>query len=285
MRSFVSDYTLVSARTVANAVEVLGAGEGWRPIAGGTDLMVLFNAGRLPYWKLVSVLEIPELRGIQIRDAEILLGAGVTYSQIRRSDILQSDFPLLCAAASWTGGVANQNRGTIGGNIVNASPAADSLPALLVYDAELQLASVHGERSLPYRDFHTGYKQMQMQPDELLCEIRLPRKHRTWQQYTRKVGPRKAQAISKVCFAAAARLDGIVIEDIRIAVGSVAPVPLRCLQTEAELRGRAVTPETMAGARTAISGEIQPINDIRSTEEYRRAVSANLLGEFLQSLQ
>ncbi len=285
MRSFVPDYTLVSARTVANAIEMLGSGEGWRPIAGGTDLMVLFNAGRLPYRKLISILDIPELCGIRITDTEIVLGAGVSYSQIRQSEMMQNEFPLLCAAASWTGGVANQNRGTIGGNIVNASPAADSLPALLVYDAELQFASVHGKRWLPYRDFHTGYKQMQMQPDELLCEIRLPRKHRTWRQYARKVGPRKAQAISKICFAAAARLADDVMVDVRIAVGSVAPVPLRCVQTEAALCGRAVTPETMAEARVAISSEVQPIDDIRSTKEYRRVVSANLLGEFLESLQ
>jgi CO/xanthine dehydrogenase FAD-binding subunit len=284
MRSFVPDYDLVPAGTVESALEMLGSGEGWRPIAGGTDLMVLFNAGRLPNRRLVSVRDITELRRIEVTDTGIILGGCVTYSEIRQSEIMQREFPLLCTAASWTGGVANQNRGTIGGNIVNASPAADSLPALMVYDADLQLASVQGDRWVSYHEFHTGYKQMQIRPDELLCRIRLPRIGGR-RQYIRKVGPRKAQAISKVCFAATACLAGNLIRDVRIAIGSVAPIPLRCVQTEAALRGRAITTEIMAQARAIISGEIQPITDIRSTEEYRRTVTSNLLWEFLQTLQ
>ena len=139
MRSFVSDYDLIRVTDLANALEVLGTQEGWRPIAGGTDLMVLFNAGRLPYRRLMSIRDIPELRKIEVADTSVVIGAAVTYSQIRQSAILQTEFALLCTAASWTGGIANQNRGTLGGNIANASPAADSAPALLVYDAEVRL--------------------------------------------------------------------------------------------------------------------------------------------------
>jgi CO/xanthine dehydrogenase FAD-binding subunit len=191
---------------------------------------------------------------------------------------------LLRTAASWTGSIANQNRGTLGGNIVNASPAADSAPALLVYDAELVLLSRRGERRIPYRDFHTGYKQMQILRDELLYQIRLPRDCARDAQYSRKVGTRRAQAISKVSLAAAARLHYRTIEDIRIAAGSVAPVPLRCHQTENFLVGKAIAPDLIAQAREVIRAEITPMSDIRSTDEYRSAVTANLLAEYLESL-
>src|SRR3954447_8342393 len=173
MRAFVPDYDAVCASDVPTALDLLAFGEGWRPIAGGTDLMVLFNAGKLPYSRLFSIRAIAALRTIEIVSGEIVLGAAVTYTQIRQDSTLRAEFPLLPAAASWTGGIANQNRGTLGGNIVTASPAADSAPALLAYDADLSLLSLRGERTLPYREFHTGYKQMRLGPDELLYKIHL----------------------------------------------------------------------------------------------------------------
>ncbi len=285
MRSYVSDYNLVTASNVAGVLDYLAAGESWRLIAGGTDLMVLFNAGKLPFKKLVSIRDIPELRKIEVSDTEVLIGAAVTYSQIRRSPILQSEFPLLCTAASWTGGIANQNRGTLGGNIANASPAADSAPALLVYDAEIGLTSKRGTRWLAYGQFHTGYKRMQIEPDELITQIRLPRVRKPVRQYSRKVGTRKAQAISKVCMAATADFDGGVLHDLRIAVGSVAPIPLRCVKTEEALRGKRLTGELLAEAQECICREIHPITDIRSSDEYRSRVTRNLLGEFLGNLR
>ncbi|MBV9084049.1 MAG: xanthine dehydrogenase family protein subunit M [Acidobacteriaceae bacterium] len=285
MRCYVPDYELRRARSLVDALEMLGSGDGWRPIAGGTDLMVLFNAGKLPFEKFVSVRDVSELRTIIVTDSEVRLGGAVTYTQIRQHATLQREFPLLCLAASWTGGIANQNRGTVGGNIVNASPAADSSPALLVYDAEITLISTGGARSVPYRQFHTGYRQTQLRPDELVSEIRLPRRRAHWRHYGRKVGPRKAQAISKVCLAAGAELEDGHIADIRIAVGSVAPVPLRCIKTEAMLRGGELRTGLLAQAQELIRTEIQPITDIRSTEEYRTLVVANLLTEFLQGVQ
>lgn len=284
MRAFVPGYDVVCAPDVAAALDLLASGEDWRPIAGGTDLMVLFNAGKLPYPRLFSIRAIAGLRTIEILSGEIVLGAAVTYTQIRQHAGLGAEFPLLRTAASWTGSIANQNRGTLGGNIVNASPAADSAPALLVYDAELVLLSRRGERRIPYRDFHTGYKQMQILPDELLYQIRLPRHCARNAQYSRKVGTRRAQAISKVSLAAAARLHYRTIEDIRIAAGSVAPVPLRCHQTENFLVGKAIAPDLIAQAREVIRAEITPMSDIRSTDEYRSAVTANLLAEYLESL-
>jgi xanthine dehydrogenase iron-sulfur cluster and FAD-binding subunit A len=177
--------------------------------------------------------------------------------------------------------VAIQNRGTIGGNIANASPAADSLPALLVYEAELELVSANGARWVSYQSFHTGYKQMALRSDELIKVIRLPRTTNQWLQHTRKVGTRKAQAIAKVCIAALARIEDNTIHDIRLAFGSVAPVPVRCVQTEAVLRGRVIDDVTVQAARAALTNEIAPIDDLRSTAEYRLRVAANLLEEFL----
>ncbi len=284
MRAFVPGYDVVCPPDLATALDLLATGEDWRPIAGGTDLMVLFNAGKLPYSRLFSIRAIAGLRAIETISGEIVLGAAVTYTQIRQHTSLGAEFPLLATAASWTGSIANQNRGTLGGNIVNASPAADSAPALLVYDAELVLLSHRGERRMAYRDFHTGYKQMQISPDELLYQIRLPRHSARDAQYSRKVGTRRAQAISKLSLAATARLHHGTIEDIRIAAGSVAPVPLRCYQTEHLLTGKPITPDLIAQAREVIRAEITPMSDIRSTEAYRSTVTANLLAEYLESL-
>ena len=192
---------------------------------------------------------------------------------------------MLCQAASETGGLAIQNRGTLGGNIVNASPAADSPPALLAYDAEIELTSTKSSRWIPYHGFHTGYKEMQMEPNELLTRIRLPRQTANCLHYYRKVGTRKAQAISKVCLAALGRQEGTRISDIRIAFGSVAPIVIRCVSTESQLRGKPFDASTMKLARESLIKEIAPIDDIRSTAAYRLRVAANLLVDFLNALQ
>ncbi len=282
MRAYVADYELVAPPDLRRALETLAREPGvWRPIAGGTDLMVQFEAGKLPFHKLLSIWKLDELRGIDVGPNSITLGALTSYTQILQHPILQREFPLLIKAASWTGGVATQNRGTLGGNIANASPAADSPPALLVYGAELELVSAAGSRSIPYNGFHTGYKQTHMRPDELIARIRLPRTSRKWHQFTRKVGTRKAQAISKVCLAAVAELDGIAMKEVRIALGSVAPTVIRCPQTEAFLTGKPINGETIAGAKEMIISEIRPISDIRSTADYRLRVTANVVAQFL----
>ena len=194
------------------------------------------------------------------------------------------EFPLLASAARWTGGIANQNRGTLGGNIVNASPAADSLPALLVYEADLILLSARGDRCVRYVDFHTGYKTTLLAPDELIRSICLARRFAGYSAYSRKVGARNAQAISKVCIAALGRIAGGVVEDVRIAAGSVAPVPMRLRETERALKGSAIDPALVSCAQRAAAGEIHPIDDIRSTAAYRSAVVGNLVAEFLHGL-
>ena len=201
MRSFLPSYELRRAATMEAAVSVLGDEPGvWRPFAGGTDLMVQLAAGALPHRKFVSLWGIEELRRIRVDDDALVLGAMATFTDMQRHAIVREEFPLLCRAAAETGGIANQNRGTIGGNIANASPAADTPPALLVYDAQIELVSSRGRRTVPYETFHRGYKQMDLAPDELIAAIRLPRTA-GWMQHYRKVGARRAQAISKICFA------------------------------------------------------------------------------------
>src|SRR5207248_2600109 len=169
MRSDPQDYQLIAPGTLHAVVSLLAKEPGaWLPIAGGTDVMVLYAAGKLPARKLVNIWNLPELRRIEVFSDEIRIGAGCTYTELREQEIVGREFPLLARAAAWTGGIANQNRGTIGGNIVNASPAADSLPALLVYEAELILVSIRGERRVPYLGFHTGYKTTKLAADELV---------------------------------------------------------------------------------------------------------------------
>jgi CO/xanthine dehydrogenase FAD-binding subunit len=198
--------------------------------------------------------------------------------------VLQTEFPMLCEAARETGGIAIQNRGTLGGNIVNASPAADSPPALLAYDAELELISKTGERRIPYSNFHRGYKQMDIRPDELLRAIRLPRATGGLTHYYRKVGTRKAQAISKICFGATGKIDQGRVAHLRIALGSVAPIPLRCFETERALLNQSLNDKSQSAAADKFAKEISPIDDIRSTRDYRSQVSINLLRDFLTRL-
>jgi len=286
VRAFIPNYQLSTPSSLADALALLNGEPGvWKPFAGGTDLMVLLEAGKLPHHNYINIWGLKELHGIEVTDSHVTLGALTTYTEVQSHPVLQDEFPMLCQAASETGGLAIQNRGTIGGNIVNASPAADSPPALLAYDAEIELISSNDSRWLPYSGFHTGYKQMLIGPNELLARVRMPRNTRGATHYYRKVGTRKAQAISKVCLAALAKLDNDQIGDCRIALGSVAPIVVRCVQTEDALRGRKPDTDTIKSACAALSQEISPIDDIRSTADYRLQVARNLLTDFLLRLR
>jgi CO/xanthine dehydrogenase FAD-binding subunit len=282
VRSSPAGYELVAPKSLADALALMAREPGvWRPIAGGTDLMVLFEAGRLEHRKLVSIRGLAELRGVELNGQGALIGPLTTYTEVRRQPALARNYPLLAAAARETGGIATQNRGTIGGNIVNASPAADTPPALIAYDARLELASASGRRIVDYGDFHTGYKTMLLRPDELVARILLPPMRAGARHYYRKVGARRAQAISKVVLAGVVWMDGGRVDDLRIALGSVAPTVLRARMAESALRGRPLDAAAVRDARHALAGEIRAIDDIRSTAAYRERVAQNLLAEFL----
>jgi CO/xanthine dehydrogenase FAD-binding subunit len=295
MRSNPAEYDLIAPPSLSVALATLAREPGvYTPISGGTELMVALGAGRLQARKLLSLNHLKELRFIEVTEQSIVFGGATTFTDLRRHPVVARDLPLLATAASWTGSIANQNRGTLGGNIVNASPAADSPPALLVYGAELTLVSTTGTRKLPYSDFHLSYKQTALRPDELLYSISVPRNHAGFSQYIRKVGTRNAQAISKVALAALARIEVSdvsaasaqtvpipTIQEIRLAAASLREIPTRLPATEHVLTGQPITPELIALAREALASEVRPIDDIRSTARYRTAVAANLLEEFL----
>jgi CO/xanthine dehydrogenase FAD-binding subunit len=289
MHSDPSQFALTAPPSLVEALTLLAQDPGRHtPIAGGTELMVAFAAGRLNQTSLLSINHLPELRFIHSTDASITIGANTTFTDIRRNPTIARDLPLLTQSASWTGSIANQNRATLGGNLCNASPAADTPPALLAYDATVTLISSTTTRILPYADFHLAYKRTALQPDELLHSVTIPRAYSAHQHFIRKVGTRNAQAISKTALAAVASLQDQTLQEIRLAAASLADRPIRLHATEAALTHASLAPAdfptTLRQARAALATESHPIDDIRSTARYRSAVAANLLEQFLRTL-
>ena len=285
MRSDPATYSVIAPTSLASALDLLAANPGAHtPIAGGTELMVAFNTGRLPHRSLLSLQHLRELRFIDMSEIEITIGSATTFTDLRKHPAIHQHLPLLSQAASWTGSIANQNRGTLGGNIVNASPAADSSPALLIYDATVNLISAAGRRSMPYRDFHLSYKKTDLRPEELVHSLALKRDWIGYRTYIRKVGTRLAQAISKTALAGVARLEGGRVIEIRLAAASLADRPIRLYAAEQALLHQPLDDRTIALSRAALLAEARPIDDIRSTAKYRSAVAANLLEEFLRQL-
>ena len=289
MHADVTQFDLAAPASLDAVLQQLAAEPGKHaPIAGGTELMVALGAGRLNQRSLLSIQHLRELRFIRVEDDVIHIGSGTTFTDIRRSAAIAEHLPLLVQSASWTGSVANQNRGTIGGNICNASPAADTPPALLAYGASVTLVRAKGSRTVPYIEFHLGYKRTVLRPDELLHTIHIPLAFAGYRQYIRKVGTRNAQAISKIALAGLVKMDGSRIAEIRLGAASLTDRPVRCSATEAALLDRSVgaadVEETVHLARAALASETHAIDDIRSTARYRSAVAGNLLEEFLRSL-
>ena len=282
MRGNPEAHEIVAPGSLAAVLELLAAAPGeWTPIAGGTELMVAHASGRLNASRLVSLWGIPELRFIETGPGSIAIGAATTFRDLRAHAGIAANLPLLAKAASWIGSIANQSRATVGGNLVNGSPAADSSPALLVYDAEVEFVSERGSRRIAYSAFHTGYKCCAMAQDELVFAVHLPLRFAQHRQYLRKVGTRRAMAISKVALAGTATVENGVITEIRLAAASLAPFPARLYQTEAALLGKRIDLRVIESAREALLSEAKPIDDIRSTAEYRKRVASNLLEEFL----
>ena len=286
MRAHPADYQLVSPGSLQAVLHLLAEEPGqWLPVAGATEVMVMFSAGTLAARRLVNLGNLPELRTMREDAVTLTLGGGCTFSQIRNCEGVRKHFPLLAQAASWTGSIANQNRATLAGNLANASPAADSPPALLAYEAEIELVSARGRRQMPYRDFHLGYKKTALHPEELILAIILKKQFDGYFVYGRKTGARNGQAISKVCIAGVGRLRDGRAHDVRIGIGAVAPTPLRLSAVEEVVAGKPIDDSLVVAARRTLNAEIAPIDDIRSIAAYRRWVAGNLLEEFLRSLR
>jgi CO/xanthine dehydrogenase FAD-binding subunit len=267
--------------TLADAFALL-ASERHRPIAGGTDLMVQIT-GELgpPPEHIVDLGRLDALRGIELEPDALVIGATTTWTDIRRSALCAIHAPALVEAAATIGAAQIQNRGTLGGNVVNASPAGDGLPVLLAMDAELVCGSIRGERTVAATDFWPAYRRTALAADELLLRLRLPLRPAGRVAF-RKVGTRRAQAISKVVMALAWREDGGVWRDVRLALGSVAPTPIRAAETEAVLEGAAPRRTTADHAAATLRAELRPIDDVRSTAAYRTAVAGLVLHRLLR---
>jgi len=275
MGSNLSDYTCLVPSSIEEAVAQKSEVEGLAPIAGGTEVMVLLNEGMLRMHNCQSLHRLArEWRYItKAEDGGIRIGPMATYTDVRHDPYIRKHYPLLVESSKVTGALQIQNRGTLTGNIVNGSPAADSVPVLLIYDAQLRLLSKRGERLVKLSGFYTGYRQSVLQDDELVSEIILPApEFPAEKQYYRKVGTRAAQAISKVVFAGA-RANGLV----RISIGSLAPVTLRNEAAEKAITSGAAKEEVWAALRQ----EITPIDDVRSTANYRLNVTRRILEDFL----
>ena len=274
MLGLISNRTLLEPKNLADAVRMLRDEGPLVPMAGCTDLYVALNFGTLRPTRFLNLWNLDALRGIETRGTALRVGALTTYTEIIKSAAIRRRLPMLAAAAREVGGVQIQNRGTIGGNVANASPAGDTLPVLLAADAVVVLRSAAGTRRVPMTAFYTGYRQSVGRPDELIVGFEIPALR--GRQWFRKVGTRAAQAIAKIVVAGVwdtARTDARP----RLAMGSVAPTPLRLSQTERALGSGA----SLAEAQEILQREIAPIDDLRSTEEYRRQVAANLLGQFV----
>lgn len=244
------------------------------PLAGGTDIFVQLNAGVLGARRFLDLSRIEELRGIKMLGrgsrATLVIGATATYTDCVGSRQVAKHLPILIEAARQVGSVQVQNRGTLGGNIGNASPAGDVLPVLAAADAVVVLASAEAKREVPLTEYYTGYRASVRRPDELIVEIRIPPVDE--RQYFRKIGARAAQAISKITLAAVGG---------QIALGSVAPTVVRARRVEAywAAGGRDVDE-----AKRLLNEDIHPIDDLRSNADYRRRVAGNLLAEALAQL-
>ena len=274
---------VVSPRTLAEAYALLAGGAPvHRPLAGGTDLLVQLTGelGPAPE-RVLDLWAVDELRGIEVDGQALVIGALTTYTELRRSVACRVHTPALVEAAATIGAAQIQNRGTIGGNVMNASPAGDTLPVLLALDAVLVVGGAAGERQVAASDFWPAYRRTAAREDELLLRVRIPLEEGRSQRF-RKVGTRRAQAISKVVMAAAWREDeGGAWRDVRVAFGSVAATPIRVPAVEQALEGRQPDDAAISSALGALAGAIAPIDDVRSTAAYRKEVAGRILRRML----
>lgn len=286
MRGDVSGLKVSRPASLDEALALLASDRPPLPLAGGTDVFVGVNDGRprAPWFLDLSALA-DRLRFIHLDAAGLSMGALTTYTDLRRSKEVARFAPVLAAVARDVGALAIQNRGTLGGSLGNASPASDPAPVLMALDAHVVLASEKGERSVPLHEFFLGYRKTAARPGELITAIVCPRtSSHGWLHWYRKVGTRRAQAISKVVIAGAILVGkGRRVEGVRIAFGSVAATTVRARQVEALLLGEALSPALIARAQETLSRDMTPIDDVRSTAEYRMHVSRNLLAAMLLS--
>jgi carbon-monoxide dehydrogenase medium subunit len=240
-------------------------------VAGGTDVIPRMRRNLFSASTLVDASNVTELGFIEEQDGQIVIGAMTTHQEIADSDLIRSANPALAAAAASVGCHQTRHRGTLGGNIANASPAADTVPPLLAFDAKVRLLRKDGERTMPLCEFLVDPGKTKLMPGELIHSVTFSHLSGAWGAAFQKLGKRNGMAISVVSVAAAVVLDvsGMVL-DARIALGSVAPTVVRSPRAEKMLVGREAGPRVVEDAADAVVTDISPISDVRSTAEYRR---------------
>jgi len=264
-------------RSLDEALKLLNELEDAKVIAGGTDLIVDIKTGGIkPPKNLVDITFIDELKHIHVDSKSIRIGAATTLQEILESNVLKEQIPVLVEAVSSMGSWHLRNMATIGGNLCNASPAADTAPPLLVLNAEVKLNSVDGERTVPLMKFFTGPKQTVLKPNELMTEIIIPKPPENSGMKFIKLGRRNAHTLSIVAVAALVKVEDERFGDVRIALNAVAPTPIRALKTEKALIGENVSIEVIEEKVKLVAEEVNPITDVRASAEYRREMSVVL---------
>ena len=267
-------------RDLDEALDARAAYRDWMVLAGGTDLMVTANHKLAPVG-IIDLWRLAGLGAIVADDRAITIGAGATWLEVERHEAIRARLAPLAQAAREIGALQIQARATLGGNVGTSSPVGDSLPVLLALDAQLEVASVRGRRTVPYATWCTGYRTTLLAADELIVAATIPLPDAATRTTWRKVGTRRAQSISKVMGAAAIRLDGDVVTSARVALGAVANRPLRLAAAEDAVRGQKLAHAAEA-ARAAVRASIVPIDDVRATAIYRWMVAENLVARFFE---
>ena len=274
-----------SPTTLKEALEIKRAHGGEvTVIAGGTDLMVSMKLGTARPARIMDVTGIKELGTIGVRDGDLFIGACVTFSQLAENGLVAEKTAVLHMASLEIGARQIRNMATLGGNVATCGPAGDSIPALWVLDAQVVVAGPKKQRTVPVREFNPCYRTSVLGKDEIIVGFRIPPLRGSYAGAFYKVGPRKAQAISKVSLACLARVKGPKLEDVRLAAGSVAPTVVGLWKTAAFLRNKKPGSATIERARNLAMEEVAPIDDVRSTALYRKTVLGNLVARFLRQL-
>lgn len=285
--NFLEDIDCAFPKSLGEALKLM-AGEGTRgrPIAGGTDLMVQWASGVQPVpERAIDLSGLAELRGITETADAVVLGAGVTHAEIRSSPLVQKHLPSLAQAAATIGGAQIQARGTLAGSVANASPAGDLAPGLLITNGRVVVASTGGEREIDLTKFFLGYRKIDLRPEELIVRFVLPKLPEGHRELFCKLGPRAAQAISKVMGSCRGAADQEkTVRAFAVALGSVAPVPIRLFEFERWIVGKKIGKKVLDEAEQRVAALLKPIDDIRSTAEYRRWVSGRIVRGFLEDL-
>jgi xanthine dehydrogenase small subunit len=276
-----ADPAYVRPRDLDEALAARAAHPDWMVLAGATDLMVNANHRAVPVG-IIDLWRLAAIGFVRPADDAIAIGAGTTWREVEAHPAVQRQLRPLAQAAREIGALQIQARGTLGGNVGTSSPVGDSLPVLLALDAELEVASVRGRRRVAYREWCTGYRKTQLAADELIVAAHIPVPGPATRTAWRKIGTRRAQSISKVMGAAAITLDAGVVIGARVALGAVAERPIRIAAVEAAVRGLPLAQASEA-ARAALRTAIRPIDDVRSTADYRREVAENLVARFFSA--